>query len=72
MEIIYSCCPLNISKDLSRVKAGFKSVPLRLYFEFPAASWHWLAQRFQNKIGEERGTLLKPRFTLLRSLIHKL
>ena len=37
-------------KDLSRVKAGFKSVPLHHYFEFPATFWHWLAQRFQNKI----------------------
>ena len=40
-------------KDLSRVKAGFKSVPLQPYFEFPTTFWHWLAQRFQNKIGEE-------------------
>ena len=41
-------------KDLSRVKAGFKSVPLHHYFEFPATLQHWLAQRFQNKIEDER------------------
>ena len=41
-------------KDLSRVKAGFKSVPPQLYFEFRATFWHWLAQRIQNKVEEER------------------
>ena len=41
-------------KDLSRVKAGFKSVPLQPYFEFPATFRHRLAQQFQNKIGEKR------------------
>ena len=41
-------------KDLSRVKASFKSVPPQPYFEFPATFWCWLAQRFQNKVGEER------------------
>ena len=40
------------SKDLNRVKAGFKSVPLQPFFEFPATFWHWIAQQFQNIIGE--------------------
>ena len=38
---------------LSRVKAGFESVPLHQYFEFCATLEHWLAHRFQNKIEEE-------------------
>ena len=41
-------------KDLSRVKADFKRVPLQLYFEFPATFQHWLTQGFQNDIGEQR------------------
>ena len=49
LELILEFC-----KDPRRVKAGFKSVPLQLYFEFPAPFWHWLAQRFQNEFGEER------------------
>ena len=44
----------TLRKDLSRVKASFKSVPLQLYFRFPATLWHWLTKRFQNKLGEER------------------
>ena len=40
-------------KDLSRVKADFKSVPPQPYFEFRANFRYWLAQRFQNKIEEE-------------------
>ena len=43
-----------ILKDLCRVKAGFKIVPPQLYFEFRATFWHWLAQRIQNKVEEER------------------
>ena len=47
---------LNVpsSKDLSRVKASFKSIPLQLYFEFRTTFWHWLAQQLQNKVEEER------------------
>ena len=41
-------------KDLCRVKAGFKSFPPQLYFEFRVTFWHWLAQRIQNKVKEER------------------
>ena len=41
-------------KDLNRVKAGIKRVPLQLYFEFCATFWHWLAQKFQNRLGEVR------------------
>ena len=41
-------------KDPSRVKASFKSVPPQPYFEFPATLQCWLAQRFQNKVEEER------------------
>ena len=40
-------------KDLSRVKASFKSIPLQPYFEFCATFWHWVAQQFQTKIGDE-------------------
>ena len=45
---------INFIKDLSRVKAGFKSVPLQLYFEFRATFQHCQAQQFKNKFGEER------------------
>ena len=31
----------RVLKDLSRVKAGFKSVPLHQYFEFRATLPHW-------------------------------
>ena len=41
-------------KDLSRVNASFKSVPFQPFFEFSATFWRWLAQQFQNVIGEER------------------
>ena len=44
----------EIIKDLCRVKAGFKSVLRQLYFEFRATFRHWLAQRIQNKVEEER------------------
>ena len=40
-------------KDLSRVKAGFKSVPPQLYFEFGATFQHLLAEQIQNKVEEE-------------------
>ena len=43
----------SICKDLGRVKASFKSIPLQLYFEFRASFWHWLAQQFQNNFEEE-------------------
>ena len=39
-------------KDLSRVKAGFKRVPVQPNLKFPATFWYWLAQRFQNKVEE--------------------
>ena len=45
---------LIVEKDLSRVKASFKSVPPQLSFEIRAIFWHWLAQQIQNKFGEER------------------
>ena len=41
-------------KELSRVKTGFENIPLQPYVEFRTTFWHWLAQQFQNKIGEER------------------
>ena len=44
----------KLFKDLSRVKASFESVTPQLYFEFCATFWHWLAQRIQNKVEEER------------------
>ena len=45
--------PVQSYKDLSGVKAEFKSVSLHQYFEFCNTLRHWLAQRFQNKIEEE-------------------
>ena len=41
-------------KDLSRVKPGFKSVPLQLYFEIAelASAKKW--REIQNMVGEER------------------
>ena len=41
-------------KDLSRVKTGFKSVPLQFYFEIAglASAKKW--QKIQNMAGEER------------------
>ena len=48
-------------KDLSKVKPEFKSVPLQFYFEIAEKG------RGNSKYGW-RGKLLKPTFTLLRSL----
>ena len=48
-----SSLEVAFGKDLSRVKASFKSVPPQTYFEFCATFQHWLAQQFQNKIGKE-------------------
>ena len=45
---------LVLGKDPSTVKADFKSVPPQPYFEFCATFQYWLAQRFQNKVEEER------------------
>jgi len=49
-----SCFRGSEYKDLGRVKAGFKSVPPQLHFQFRATFWHWLAQQIQNKVDEER------------------
>ena len=68
-QILFSLDLLTVHKDLCRIKAGFKSLPLQPYFEFRATFQHWLAQRFQNKIGPQLH--LKPVFTLLRSLLQK-
>ena len=42
------------SKDLSKVKPGFKSVPLQIYFEVAglASAEKW--REIQNIVGEER------------------
>ena len=45
---------LTASKDLSKVKPRFKSVPLQIYFEIAglASAKKW--RKFQNVVGEER------------------
>ena len=42
----------NNVKDLSRVKTGFKSVPLQSYFEIVGLAKEW--REIQNMAGEER------------------
>ena len=45
---------IEIGKDLSRVKPGFKSVPFQFYFEIAglASAKKW--REIQNMAGEER------------------
>ena len=45
---------INVCKDLSRVKAGFKSVLPQLYFKFAqlASAKKW--RKIQNAVEEER------------------
>ena len=49
-----SSLEVAFGKDLSRVKASFKSVPLQFYFEITglASAKKW--QKIQNMAGEER------------------
>ena len=41
-------------KDLSKVKPGFKSVPLQIYFEIAELANAEKWQEIQNMVGEER------------------
>ena len=41
-------------KDLGRVKAGFKSVPLQLYFEITGLACAIKWREIQNIVGKER------------------
>ena len=52
---IYKCPKLDHSgKDLSRVKTGFKSVPLQFYFEIAGLVSTEKWREIQNIAGEER------------------
>ena len=46
------CCWLNAGKDLSRVKTGFKSVPLQFYFEIAGLASSKNQREIQNITGE--------------------
>ena len=51
-----------MDKDISRVKADFKSIPPQPNSEFRNNFWCWLAQKFQNKVEES----FKARFYLTK------
>ena len=55
LENVDSCdlSPME-SKDLSRVKPGFKSVPLQFYFEIAGLANAKKWNKIQKMVGEER------------------
>ena len=54
LKIIQNSILLSKIKDLSRVKTGFKSVPLQFYFEIGELATAKKRHKIQNRAGEER------------------